>query len=346
MNDAPAQTGTSDGDNDVDDERDAQVGQRSGVRIDEEVLGEVSRSAQVILAGVQEVFIGSPAIVDSLMIALLSGGHILLEGVPGVAKTTLCRAFAATLGSKFRRIQFTPDLLPSDITGTYVPDLRTNEFHLRQGPVFTNILLGDEINRAPAKTQSALLEAMQEGQVTIEGTTHRLEAPFMVLATQNPVEQAGVYPLPEAQLDRFLLKLTISYPSVEEELEILKTHQRDVQLPKVIWTARKVLELRALVEKVHVSDELMRYVLRLVRSTRVDERAILGASPRASLALMRASQARALVHGRDYVLPDDVRALALAVLSHRVIMHPDAELEGIESREVIMQALRTIPYSR
>lgn len=287
---------------------------------------------------------GPAAVADALMVALLAGGHILLEGVPGVAKTTLCRTFAATLGADFRRVQFTPDLLPSDITGTYVPDLRSYEFNLRKGPVFTSILLGDEINRAPAKTQSALLEAMQERQVTIEGQTHRLEEPFMVLATQNPVEQAGVYPLPEAQLDRFLLKLEITYPSLEEELQVLRKHGQKWELPPVLLSRERLLALKELVERVHVTEEIMKYILALVRQTRVDERVVLGASPRASLALMKASRAQALMQGRDYVLPDDVQGLAKQILAHRILLHPDAELDGIGAGDIVARSLRSVRY--
>ena len=304
----------------------------------------MSASIAKALQAVREVFMGPAAVADALMVALLAGGHILLEGVPGVAKTTLCRTFAATLGADFRRVQFTPDLLPSDITGTYVPDLRSYEFNLRKGPVFTSILLGDEINRAPAKTQSALLEAMQERQVTIEGQTHRLEEPFMVLATQNPVEQAGVYPLPEAQLDRFLLKLEITYPSLEEELQVLRKHGQKWELPPVLLSRERLLALKELVERVHVTEEIMKYILALVRQTRVDERVVLGASPRASLALMKASRAQALMQGRDYVLPDDVQGLAKQILAHRILLHPDAELDGIGAGDIVARSLRSVRY--
>lgn len=290
------------------------------------------------------VVIGAKDAVDALLVALLSGGHVLLEGVPGVAKTTLCRCFAATLGVEFRRVQFTPDLLPSDITGTYVPDLRTNEFHLRKGPLFTNIVLGDEINRAPAKTQSALLEAMQERQVTIEGVTHRLERPFLVLATQNPVEQQGVYPLPEAQLDRFLLKVRVRYPSAQEEVDILRTHRQEPPPLEQVWSAEEILEASKMVERVHASEEIMNYVVGLVRQTRRDKRVVLGASPRASLALLKGAMARALIQGRDYVLPDDINALAEAILAHRILLHPDAELDGTTVSQVIGGALGSVRY--
>ncbi len=309
-----------------------------------ERLEEIADRCDEIRREIGRVFIGPTETIESLLVALFGGGHILLEGVPGVAKTTLCRSFAATLGATFRRVQFTPDLLPLDITGTYVPDLRNNEFHLRKGPVFTNVLLGDEINRAPAKTQSALLEAMQEHQVTIEGETHRLSSPFIVLATQNPVEQQGVYPLPEAQLDRFLLKLVIDYPTRDQELEVLKTHRREQPTPSEVIDAGTVNQICALVEEVHASKEIMLFVLNLVRQTRRDEDAVLGGSPRASLSLLRAAQARALIRGRSYVIPDDVRDLAMAVVAHRVLVHPDAELDGITGRDVVERALHAVPY--
>lgn len=312
--------------------------------ISAEKLAAIQDKCDQVKAEVGRIFIGSPTVIESLLVALFAGGHILLEGVPGVAKTTLCRAFAQTLGAEFRRIQFTPDLLPSDITGTYVPDLRNNEFHLRQGPVFTNVLLGDEINRAPAKTQSALLEAMQEHQVTIEGQTRPLPEPFIVLATQNPVEQQGVYPLPEAQLDRFLLKLKIDYPTEEQELKVLRTHRHVQPRPSVIWDAAEISAIGEVVDAVHVSEEMMSYILKLVRQTRRDERAVLGASPRASLALLKGAQARALVRGRDYVLPDDVRDLAEVILAHRILLHPDAELDGVQGRDVVDRALRSVRY--
>jgi MoxR-like ATPase len=294
---------------------------------------------------VGRIFIGPDSTIESLMIALCARGHILLEGVPGVAKTTLVRAFARTLQAEFRRIQFTPDLLPADITGTYVPNLQTNEFTLRKGPIFSNIVLGDEINRAPAKTQSALLEAMQERQVTIEGVTHDLEEPFLVLATQNPVEQEGVYSLPEAQLDRFLLKVSIDYPSEEDELQVLNTHQHTPDPAEPVLDAGDVEMLRELAERVHISDELQRYIIRLARFTRDHSETTLGASPRAALALVRAAKARALVKQRDFVLPDDVRALAPSALGHRLIIEPEAELGGVGPDDVVAQALDQVRYS-
>ena len=298
-----------------------------------------------IKSEVGRIFIGPERTIEALLIALFARGHILLEGVPGVAKTTLVRAFSRTINADFSRIQFTPDLLPSDITGTYVPNLQTNEFILRRGPIFANIVLGDEINRAPAKTQSALLEAMQERQVTIDGTTHQLESPFLVLATQNPVEQEGVYALPEAQLDRFLLKVAIEYPTPDQEFRVLKTHQHTPPPVEKILSAVDIAELRKAVEAVHISDELMRYIIALGNFTRDHDHTSLGASPRAALALLTASKARAVVRGRDYVLPDDVRTLAPSVMAHRVLLLPEAQLSGLQARDIVVQALKKVPYS-
>lgn len=308
-------------------------------------VARIKQIADRIKVDVGTVFMGADHIVESLLIALLGRGHILLEGVPGVAKTTLVRAFARTLDARFNRIQFTPDLLPSDITGVYVPNLQTGEFLLREGPIFSNIVLGDEINRAPAKTQSALLEAMQERQVTIEGRTHKLEAPFVVLATQNPMEQEGVYALPEAQLDRFLLKVVVGYPSLEQEFKVLKTHQIPREPLKAVINAPTVLEMTAIVDAVHVADELVQYIIRLARHTREHAQVDLGVSPRAALALLVATKARAAIHGRDYVLPDDVRALASVVFCHRIILSPQAQLSGVSEQDIVRQAIQKIRYS-
>lgn len=300
---------------------------------------------QRIKIEVGRVFIGPDHIVEALMIALFARGHILLEGVPGVAKTTLVRTFAQTIDADFRRVQFTPDLLPSDITGTYIPNLQTNEFLLRKGPIFSNIVLGDEINRAPAKTQSALLEAMQERQVTIEGITHSLPAPFVVLATQNPIDHEGVYALPEAQLDRFLLKVVMAYPSLDQELRILKTHQHPTEPAPAILNREDIAVICALAEAVHLSDDLLNYIIQLVRFTREHPQVALGASPRAGLALLKASQARAVIHGRDYVLPDDVRQMAKNVLAHRIILQPEADFGGIQPDDIIKQAVDRVRYA-
>ncbi len=307
-------------------------------------LSRVNQLAHAITEEVGRAFIGSPAITEALLTALLARGHVLIEGYPGVAKTTLVKAFSQTLGCGFRRIQFTPDLLPSDITGTYILDMRTNQFVLREGPVFTNVLLGDEINRAPAKTQSALLEAMQEQQVTIEGETRSLGEPFIVLATQNPIEQEGTYPLPEAQVDRFLIKLKMGYPVQADEKRMLHAYDRKPPPVRAVVGPQDVLEMQALAQNVFVAEELVDYVLGLVAFTRNHARVYLGASPRAGLALVHASKGLALLRGRDYVLPDDVRHLAPLVLGHRILMTPEAELEGAAGTAVVTEALDKVGY--
>ena len=293
---------------------------------------------------VERSFLGPPEIVDLLLTALVARGHALLEGVPGVAKTTLVKTFSRTLGCTFRRIQFTPDLLPSDITGTYILDVRTSTFQLREGPIFANVVLGDEINRAPAKTQSALLEAMQETQVTIEGHTRPLPPPFMVLATQNPIEHEGTYPLPEAQVDRFLVKLVMRYPTLEDERRVLTTYNRPAPAANAVLSPERILELQRLAEDVHVDDELLDYILGLARFTREHRRVYLGASPRASLMLMHAAKARALLSGRAFVLPDDVKQLASPVLAHRLILAAEAELEGLHPEAIVTEALEKVRY--
>jgi MoxR-like ATPase len=309
-----------------------------------EGLQAVRARLQEVMDAIATVYIGPAATVETLFVVLLARGHVLLEGVPGVAKTTLVKAFAQCLGAAYRRIQFTPDLLPSDITGTYILDVKRNTFELRKGPVFANVVLGDEINRAPAKTQSALLEAMQEGQVTIEGVTEPLGAPFIVLATQNPVEQEGVYQLPEAQLDRFLVKLDMGYPTFEEELRIMRTHDRPVADLSPMLRLEEILAMCEMADQVHVDDELVAYIARVAHFTRAHQQAQLGASPRASIALLRAAKARSLVRGRDYVLPDDIRDLAVSVLAHRILLVPEAEFNGYRSKDLVQQALDTVRY--
>jgi MoxR-like ATPase len=313
-------------------------------KLTSETLARTNQLARAITEEVGRAFIGAPSITEALLVALLAGGHVLIEGYPGVAKTTLVKAFSATLGCHFRRIQFTPDLLPSDITGTYILDMRTNTFVLREGPVFTHVLLGDEINRAPAKTQSALLEAMQEHQVTIEGETRSLAEPFIVLATQNPIEQEGTYPLPEAQVDRFLIKLRMGYPSAADEKRMLVTYDRPPPPVRPVVGPSEVLEMQALAQEVFVAEELVDYVLALVAFTRNHAKAYLGASPRAALALVHASKGLALLKGRDFVLPDDVRNLAPLVLGHRILMTPEAELEGIGGITVVSEAVDKVGY--
>ncbi|MBW2092059.1 MAG: MoxR family ATPase [Deltaproteobacteria bacterium] len=280
------------------------------------------------------------------MAAVLAGGHILLEDYPGLAKTLIAKSFATALGLEFKRIQFTPDLLPGDITGGYIYDRTSSRFELRKGPVFANIILADEINRASPKTQSALLEAMQEGQVTLEGETMKLPEPFIVMATQNPIEYEGTFPLPEAQLDRFLMKLSVGYPSSEEEQEILrrrKSRQKDEIELDPVTSREQVLGMRQTVEGVHIDPDIERYIVDLVSRTREDSRVSVGASPRGSLALLKLSLARAALEGRDYVLPDDVKGFASPALIHRLILVPDLWMKSGAAVDVIEDVLDFVP---
>jgi MoxR-like ATPase len=295
---------------------------------------------------VAQVYVGSVRPIDALIMAMLARGHALLEGVPGVAKTTLVKAFAAALGCTIRRIQFTPDLLPADITGTYVLSPREGTFALRAGPVFANVLLADEINRAPAKTQSALLEAMQERQVTIEGDRYELPSPFLVLATQNPIDLEGTYPLPEAQIDRFLVRVAVTYPSPREEAQMLKTHGVASPSSRAVLDPRAVVQLQALASSVYVEDDLLAYAVAISQFTRVHVRVALGTSPRATLGLIQAAKAFALMSGRPFVAPDDIRAVASSVLAHRIVMIAEAEAEPGARERVVEDALARVGYRR
>ncbi|MSP91332.1 MAG: MoxR family ATPase [Myxococcales bacterium] len=288
---------------------------------------------------VARVYIGSPDTVALLFAALLARGHVLLEGVPGLAKTTLAKAVAVAVGCDFRRIQFTPDLLPADITGTFVFNQKAHEFELRRGPLFAQVVLADEINRAPAKTQSALLEAMQERQVTIEGATQLLPDPFLVLATQNPVEQEGVYVLPEAQIDRFLIRIRLEYPSARDEVRMLQTYDRPVPGLAAVTTVAEVQRTAAAADAVHVEEKLLAFAVRLVQATRAHPRVALGASPRATLGLVRLAKAWALLQGRDFVTPDDLRQLAAPALEHRIMVTTDAAIEGVTAAAVLRDVL-------
>ena len=294
------------------------------------------------IAEVGRVVVGMEAITHQFLIALLAGGHVLLEGVPGIAKTTLSKTFARILSIEYHRLQFTPDLLPSDVTGTYVFDRKSNDFVLRKGPIFCNVLLADEVNRAPAKTQSALLEAMQEIQVTIEGTTLPLTQPFMVLATQNPVEQEGVYRLPEAQLDRFLLRVEMGYPGHGSEVDMLKLHSRPTGEVRQLFSAESILEMQQRLPAVHGTEALLHYIVNLAEASRQHPDVALGASPRASLYLLRCARARALLDGRHYFTHEDVHAVALGVLGHRLIIRPEAEVEGKQAADVIRELLDSV----
>jgi len=295
---------------------------------------------------VSRVYIGPRRVLDAMLVALLAHGHVLLEGVPGVAKTTLVKSFATAVGCTVRRIQFTADLLPADITGTYVLSPRDGTFALRAGPVFANVVLADEINRAPAKTQAALLEAMQERQVTIEGDRFELPRPFIVLATQNPVDLEGTYPLPEAQIDRFLLHVTMGYPTHQEEVAMLLTHDTEPPTTRPQLDAATVLGMQAVTARVHVEPDLYDYAVALTAFTRTHPRVALGASPRATLGLVQAAKGAAVLAGRAFVTPDDIRELAPLVLTHRLILSLEAESEPEAREAVVAEALSRISYRR
>ncbi len=313
--------------------------------IDEKVRRE-SGVIERITGEIEKVIVGQRYLLERLLVGLFADGHILLEGVPGLAKTLSVKTLAQSIAIGFQRIQFTPDLLPGDITGGYVFDREQNHFVLREGPVFANIILADEINRASPKTQSALLEAMQEYQVTLEGETMALPQPFIVLATQNPIEYEGTFPLPEAQLDRFIMKLGVGYPTPDEEQEILRRRrsrgQDAVNLARVT-NADELGAMRAAVEEVYIEPDLERYIIDLVDATRHRRQVAVGASPRGSLALFKTAQARAAIDGRDYVTPDDVKALAQVTLAHRLIVHPAARIKNVEARSIIAEVLASVP---
>ena len=293
---------------------------------------------------IAQVVVGQRDTVKLLLTAILAGGHVLLEGVPGVAKTLLARLVAQLIDARFSRVQFTPDLMPSDVLGTNVFNMQTSQFDFHAGPVFADIVLVDEINRAPAKTQAALFEVMEERQVTIDGTTHRMPPLYTILATQNPVEQEGTYKLPEAQTDRFMMKLTMGYPSQEEEVTILQRHHANQRLTKLegidpIVSKEQLLALRDTLQRVFVDDALLRYIAAITAQTRQSRTVFLGASPRASVALLQGSKAYALLQGRDFVTPDDVRAVAPNVLQHRLILTAEAEMEGLTQQKVIQRLI-------
>jgi len=292
---------------------------------------------------VSQVVVGLDAITDQLLMALIAGGHVLLEGVPGTAKTTLCRAFSTVLGIDFERIQFTPDLLPSDVTGTQVLDRQTSDFVLRKGPVFCQLLLADELNRAPARTQSSLLEAMQEHQVTIEGKTLPLPEPFMVLATQNPIEQEGVYRLPEAQLDRFLFRVQVGYPDRQQEINMLDLHSRPTVKLSPVSSAEEITAIQHQIDEVYCTPELKGYIIDLVRQSRMHGDLILGASPRAAINLMKAGRANALLRGRSFLTHEDIQAIAQPVLGHRLILKPESEMDGKSVEQVVQQLIQSVP---
>ncbi len=310
---------------------------------------DAGQLCQQVVGHVRKVIDGIENVLEQVMLAVLANSHILFEDYPGLAKTLLARSFAMSMGCDFSRIQFTPDLLPADITGTYIYNVKNADFELRKGPVFTNILLADEINRAPPKTQAALLEAMQERQTTLDGKTHELQDPFIVIATQNPIEYEGVYPLPEAQLDRFLVKLALGYPNKMEEVEIMRRRmmraQEEVTLEPVV-DAKLILELQRKVEEIHVDDDVLGYVADIVQATRTHRQVEIGASPRGSLAIFKLARARAVYHSRDYVIPDDVKEAVVPALVHRMIMKAESWVKGTDPKTVVDEVVKSIPVPR
>ncbi|MBQ0120150.1 MAG: MoxR family ATPase [Bacteroidales bacterium] len=296
-------------------------------------LSQFSQRVDELRDRIGKIIVGQEEVVDLVLTAIIADGHVLLEGVPGVAKTLMARVISRLVDSEFSRIQFTPDLMPSDVLGTTVFNMQSSQFDFHPGPVFSDIVLVDEINRAPAKTQAALFEVMAERQVSIDGTTHRMGDLYTIIATENPVEQEGTYRLPEAQLDRFMMKIVMGYPTADEEVEVLNRHQNNSKLVKLegiepVITRAQLLELRAMMDRVLVDPSLLRYIVNIVQQTRNSRTVLLGASPRASVAMLQASKAFALLHGRDFVTPDDIKAVTPSILQHRIMLSADAEMQG------------------
>ena len=308
-------------------------------------MDDIGTVAQRVSDSVNRVIVGKREAVELTVVALLSNGHILIEDVPGVGKTTLAKAMAQSLGLTFSRVQFTPDMLPSDVTGVTIYNQKSQEFEFRAGPVMSQILLADEVNRATPKTQSSLLEAMEERQITVDGVTHTLPSPFLVMATQNPIEYEGTFPLPEAQLDRFFLRVNLGYPDRSDEVEVLGAQQHTHPLTEVgqVADVDTILAAQAGVREIYIDQLVHEYIVDLVRATRDHGEVYLGASPRGSLFLYRGSQALAAMRGRDYVIPDDVKDLAVSVLSHRVIVSPAARIRSVDTRDVVREVLDTLP---
>ncbi|MBP1617718.1 MAG: ATPase 3 [Bacteroidetes bacterium] len=329
-----------------------ELNEPTGIHFESRIdMGELSQSMDSIRTELKKVIVGQDKVIDYLLAALLANGHVLLEGVPGVAKTMAVKLLAKTLDLKFSRIQFTPDLMPADILGTSVFDLKKTEFEFHPGPVFANLVLIDEVNRAPAKTQAALFEVMDERQITIDGKTYVMETPFLVMATQNPVEQEGTYRLPEAQLDRFMFKVVIDYPALEDEFEIIRREHEAVHGDKTVDVKRvvdgaKLSEYKTLVRGIVVEKNLIEYIARIVQNTRENPFLYLGASPRASLAILNASKGFAALRGRDFVTPDDIKDSAVVVLQHRIIVSPEKEMEGVRAEEIVKQIIDSVDVPR
>lgn len=314
-------------------------------------LTELKQQIEAIKAELHKVIVGQEELIDLLLVAIISNGHVLIEGVPGLAKTLTAKLLAKTVQTNFSRIQFTPDLMPSDILGTSIFNNQSNNFEFKPGPVFSNLILIDEINRAPAKTQAALFEVMEERQITIDGTKYVMNNPFIVIATQNPIEQEGTYQLPEAQLDRFMFKITIDYPTLEQEIEIiarehaLVNHQKTDDIKHVL-SPNDIISFQNIVKQVIVEPHLLQYIAQLVNQTRNNPFLYLGASPRASIAILNASKALAVLNGRDFVTPEDIKTVAVPVLNHRIIVQPDKEMEGTTAKQVILQIVESIEIPR
>ena len=314
-------------------------------------INDVIDIADAIKAQLSRVIVGQEELMDLMIISILTKGHILIEGVPGVAKTLTARLFAKTIDADFSRIQFTPDLMPSDILGTNIFNAKTHDFEFKQGPIFADIVVADEINRAPAKTQAAMFEVMQEAQVSVDGTTREMGEAFMVLATQNPIDNEGTYNLPEAQLDRFIFKVVVDYPSLAEDIDILKRFRSDFDMKEVenvqkVVSLKQLLKLRGIVESVSISDQLLEYIARIIQETRTTGDLFLGASSRAALWMMKASKATAALRGRNFVTPDDIRWVTKPVLNHRIILSPQREMEGVPAAVILQQIIEKVEVPR
>ncbi|MFM2290279.1 MAG: hypothetical protein RIS29_92 [Bacteroidota bacterium] len=324
----------------------------TGIQFESRIdMGDLQQCMDAVRQELKKVIVGQDKMIDYLLVAMLANGHVLLEGVPGVAKTMAIRLLAKALDVKFSRIQFTPDLMPADILGTSVFDMKKSEFEFRHGPVFANLVLIDEVNRSPAKTQAALFEVMEERQITIDGKTYPMETPFLVMATQNPIEQEGTYRLPEAQLDRFMFKVVIDYPTLEEEFEIIRREHEAVdgdktQEVKAVLTGAKIGEYKSIVRQIIVEKNIIEYIARIVKNTRENPFLYLGASPRASLAILNASKGFAALRGRDFVTPEDVKDSTIVVLQHRLIVSPEKEMEGLRPEDIVKQIIESVEVPR
>ena len=314
-------------------------------------LSPVNSKIDELFAEAKKILIGQEELIELMVICLLCDGHILLEGVPGIAKTLSANVMAKTIDSEFSRIQFTPDLMPADIIGTSVFNMKESEFVFKPGPIFSNVVLIDEINRAPAKTQSALFEVMEEKQISFDGVTHQMDIPFIVIATQNPIEQEGTYRLPEAQLDRFLMKINMKYPSPSEEVEILKRFKNqvgklDINIVNKVLNKENIIQIREVLKDIHVEDQMLQYIAEIIQETRNHSKIYLGGSPRASLAILKTCKMTAILAGRDFVIPDDIQYVVPHVLNHRLIMTPESEMEGLSTNQVIDDILKSLEVPR